>query len=74
MNAKRARGDPVRGLTTVLLGAAVALLLSFASVRHASALNSYSNKAIRWIIPFPAGGAIDSICRIVGQQVSAHVG
>jgi tripartite-type tricarboxylate transporter receptor subunit TctC len=30
---------------------------------------AYPEKAIRWIVPFPPGGAMDSIARTVGEQL-----
>jgi len=31
---------------------------------------SYPNRAIRMIVPFPAGGPADTIARFVGQRMS----
>ena len=35
---------------------------------------SYPNKPIRLIVPFPAGGGVDFIGRIVGQKLSERLG
>jgi len=35
---------------------------------------AYPEKPIRWIVPFPPGGAMDSIARSVGEQLSRRVG
>src|SRR5260221_9156458 len=35
---------------------------------------AYPNKPIRLIVPFPAGGGVDFIGRIVGQKLSERLG
>ena len=40
----------------------------------ASAQNPYPNKAIRWIVPFPAGGPSDVLARAIGHKLSEHWG
>src|SRR5262245_65490867 len=35
---------------------------------------SYPNKAIRIVVPFPAGGTADAMPRIVGEKLSAKWG
>jgi tripartite-type tricarboxylate transporter receptor subunit TctC len=45
---------------------AAALAIAFASCAHGQ---SYPNKALRLIVPFPAGGGSDVIGRIVGQKL-----
>jgi tripartite-type tricarboxylate transporter receptor subunit TctC len=52
-------------ITMLLLGAAVNAPL-FAQ--------TYPNKPIRFIIPFPAGGASDILARIIGQKLSEQLG
>jgi tripartite-type tricarboxylate transporter receptor subunit TctC len=50
---------------------AVALLAAcFAS--QAAAV--YPDKPIRWIVPFPPGGAMDSIARTLGEQLARQLG
>src|SRR5438477_11278186 len=34
----------------------------------------YPNKAVRWIVPFPPGGATDIIARIVAQKMTESWG
>jgi len=50
--------------------ATAAAALAFAAPSFAQ----YPNKAIRIVVPFPAGSATDTITRILGQSVSASVG
>ena len=40
----------------------------------ASAAGQYPNKAIKVIVPFPAGSATDTITRILGNSVSQAIG
>ncbi len=50
----------------LLVGACLAL-----PVAHAQ---SYPTKAIKVIVPFAAGGAVDTVARVIGQRVSEQVG
>src|SRR5580704_13094496 len=52
---------------------AVALILTFASCQTAVAAN-YPNHPITMIVPYPAGGGVDAMGRIVGQKLSAALG
>lgn len=55
-----------------MLFIAIALL---AAAMPASVLaQAYPNKPIRFIIPFPAGGASDILARIIGQKLSERLG
>lgn len=45
--------------------------LVFAGLASAQA---YPTKAIRFIVPFPPGGPVDTVARLVGQKVSAGLG
>ena len=47
---------------------AVLLTLLFAAPTHAQA--NYPQKPVRVIVPFPAGGSNDALCRIVGEKLS----
>jgi tripartite-type tricarboxylate transporter receptor subunit TctC len=47
---------------------AVLLTLLFAAPAHAQA--NYPQKPVRVIVPFPAGGSNDALCRIVGEKLS----
>ena len=40
----------------------------------AAAQSPYPHKAIRWIVPFPAGGPSDVLARAIGHKLSEHWG
>lgn len=46
----------------------------FFNVHAQSETSQWPNKAIRWVIPFPPGGAIDVIARAVGERASKTLG
>lgn len=48
--------------------------MAFAPVAHAQAQAKYPTRPIRVLIPFPAGGAADTIGRTLGEQLSAALG
>ena len=52
------------------LALACAVALFAAPAAHAQA---YPNKAVRIVVPFAPGGAVDAIARVVGQRVSDQV-
>lgn len=56
--------------------AVVVAIAAFLTVTMAAPLfaQTYPNKPIRFIIPFPAGGASDILARIIGQKLSELVG
>jgi tripartite-type tricarboxylate transporter receptor subunit TctC len=57
------------GTTSRML--ALAAGLSFAAqAAHAA----YPDHAIRWVVPFPAGGAMDNIARTLGDDMSRSLG
>jgi tripartite-type tricarboxylate transporter receptor subunit TctC len=45
-------------------------LLSALAVAPAAAQESYPNRSIRLIVPFPAGGPSDVLARLIGQKMS----
>jgi tripartite-type tricarboxylate transporter receptor subunit TctC len=55
---------PLKAFAALLLGTALSL----------SAQAAYPDKPIRWIVPFPPGGAMDSIARTLGEQLSRKFG
>lgn len=40
----------------------------------ATSAQTYPNKPLRWIVPFPAGGPADILARIVGERLSENLG
>ncbi|CAG9173679.1 tripartite tricarboxylate transporter substrate binding protein [Cupriavidus pampae] len=49
---------------------AAALLMAAAAPAHAA----YPDHPIRWVVPFPAGGAMDNIARTLGEDMSKSLG
>lgn len=60
---------PMTGLLRTLLAA---LLLAAAGPAFAQA--AYPSKQVRIVVPFPAGGSADTLCRIVGEKLGATWG
>jgi tripartite-type tricarboxylate transporter receptor subunit TctC len=58
--------------SSCLLGLFVALI-SLAGLSGASALD-YPTRPVRWIVPYPAGGATDILARLVGNKLSERLG
>jgi tripartite-type tricarboxylate transporter receptor subunit TctC len=61
-----------RSVLTAIAGAGAALPLAL--LRPARAQQGYPNRPIRMIVPFPPGGPIDTMARLVGEQLSENVG
>jgi tripartite-type tricarboxylate transporter receptor subunit TctC len=57
-----------RHATGLLAG--LALLGAHASVQA----QNFPNKAIRWVVPYPAGGGSDFLARTISQQLSTDIG
>ena len=56
-----------------LLAAGMSLLAPLAA--HAqTAASDWPNKPIRWVIPFPPGGAMDAIARTLGEKAGKALG
>ena len=55
------------------LGCILALVLTALGAPTAHAQN-YPNRPIRVLVPFAAGGAVDTLARIVGQKLSENIG
>ena len=51
---------------------AVALYLLISGTLHAA--ETYPNKPIRWIVPWPAGGVADTQARIIAEQLTKALG
>jgi len=59
-------------LTAILGSASVCLGVGFSS--PAAMAQPYPAKSIRIVVPFAAGGAVDTVGRVIGQRVSEQVG
>src|SRR5690242_1075180 len=59
---------------TKWLGLLLTLLLSGTALGAAKAQASYPPRPIRLILPFPAGGAVDHVARLVTAQVAGDLG
>jgi len=51
------------------IGLLLALLLGFVSA--AGAQPTYPQRSVRFIVPFPAGGSADALCRLAGERMSS---
>lgn len=49
-------------------------LLVGLSCAHAADPEAYPNKPLRMIVPFPPGGPVDTVARVVGQRLSTTFG
>ncbi len=56
-------------MKTLLAGVPLAVLLAALSAATADA-QSYPNKPIRFVVPFPAGGIADVMARVIGQKLT----
>jgi tripartite-type tricarboxylate transporter receptor subunit TctC len=64
-----------RYCTLALLWSLTAVLTpGFAVAQERSDAGSYPNRAIRIIVPFPAGGPSDIVARVIGQKMSEDWG
>ncbi|WP_309969396.1 tripartite tricarboxylate transporter substrate binding protein [Variovorax guangxiensis] len=57
--------------TLIAVGAAVCALASGAALAQSDA---YPSKPIKWIVPFPPGGAMDNIARTLGEHMGRKLG
>jgi tripartite-type tricarboxylate transporter receptor subunit TctC len=55
------------------LGAAATLAVAMLSPLAATA-QDFPHKAIKVVVPFAAGGAVDTVARVVGQRVAEQIG
>ena len=58
-------------LIAVITALASCVVALFGANANAQSAGSYPEKAIRIIVPFPAGGATDIIARVVGERLSS---
>ena len=59
-------------MTRLLRGVLLMLLLAAPAHAQTGSLASYPQKPVRVIVPFPAGGANDALCRIVADKLSTE--
>src|SRR5215203_3432574 len=66
---------PITGCESMIRASAVLLtcLLSVFSPSSAKS-QSYPDRPIRVIVPFPAGGIVDVLARMVGDEISKSLG
>ena len=55
----------------LLFAAVLASVLSAGAAVHAQ---SYPNRTIKLVVPFPAGGATDNAARLVAQRLQGSLG
>jgi len=60
--------------TRSFLAATVAALFSWAAAPALAQSEAFPTKALRIVVPFTAGGVVDSIARIIGEKLSARYG
>ncbi len=53
---------------------ALAALCLFGLTGAAAAQTDYPNRIVKWVVPYPAGGATDIVARLVGQFLSEQLG
>jgi tripartite-type tricarboxylate transporter receptor subunit TctC len=51
-----------------------AMLIATALSPTAAVAQAYPNKPVRIVVPFPPGGAVDTVARVVGQRLSELIG
>lgn len=73
MNADTLRMDAPTILTQRWCSRALAAFLIAAGASHAAAAE-YPARAIRYVVPFPAGGPLDMVARAIGQALNQSWG
>src|SRR5690606_20553759 len=56
----------------VQIPAAIAVM-AIASAIGSTAVAAYPTKAVRIIVPYPAGGSVDALARIIGEKMSEQL-
>jgi tripartite-type tricarboxylate transporter receptor subunit TctC len=72
MKNRRAR---LRSAAAGIVAAALVLLPALAGARSvAGEATDFPSQTIRWVVPFPAAGSIDSVARVVSKRISEILG
>src|SRR5687768_10321376 len=74
---KNARPDPAsstEGNTMRICAFVCALAAAVVMPATVQAQTSYPTKPIRFVVPYPAGGATDYVARLIGERLSKSVG
>ncbi|MFM2083913.1 MAG: hypothetical protein RLY95_731 [Pseudomonadota bacterium] len=61
-------------LSALLFGLSLCTAAQAQTTSAAQAAADWPNKPIRWIVPFPPGGAMDVIARAIGPKISQSLG
>jgi tripartite-type tricarboxylate transporter receptor subunit TctC len=66
----------MNGRRPAALLAAAALLMGVSSPAHAqtSPAQDYPNRAVTLVVPYPAGGGLDALARMLGQKLAERLG
>src|SRR5687768_3955020 len=59
---------------TRALAAAVVTIAAFAVPGHAAQRTDWPTKPVRFIVPFPPGGTVDPLARLLGARLSSSLG
>jgi tripartite-type tricarboxylate transporter receptor subunit TctC len=73
-DVNRTIGRPIVANRRPLLIAGLSAAIAFATVAPVFAQQSYPDRPIRMIVPFPPGGPIDTMARVVAQELTERVG